>query len=74
MLSEIKAPLQRCHAMVDYPIRERDKLTRMIARLLLRDLATNPIKRSGLPTWVKCAATDGNKIQINIDHVVTVRP
>jgi hypothetical protein len=36
MLPEIKAPLQRYHAMVDYPIRERDKLTRMIARLFLR--------------------------------------
>jgi len=32
----IKAPLQRCHAMVDHPIRESDKLTRLIARLLLR--------------------------------------
>jgi prefoldin subunit 5 len=35
-VTEIKATLQRCRAMVDYLIRERDKLTLMIARLLLQ--------------------------------------
>jgi hypothetical protein len=27
-----------------------------------------------MPTWVKCTTTDGNEIQINLDHVVTIRP
>jgi hypothetical protein len=27
-----------------------------------------------MPTWVKCTTTDGNEIQINLEHVVTIRP
>jgi prefoldin subunit 5 len=35
-VSEIKATLRRCHEMVDHMVRERDKLTLMIAKVLLQ--------------------------------------
>jgi hypothetical protein len=35
-VTEIRATLQRCHAMVDHMVRERDKLTLMIAKILLQ--------------------------------------
>jgi len=35
-VTEIKATLQRCHAMVDHMVRERDKLTLMIAKVLVQ--------------------------------------
>jgi hypothetical protein len=35
-VTEIKVTLQRCHAMVDHMVRERDKLTLMIAKVLLQ--------------------------------------
>jgi prefoldin subunit 5 len=35
-VTEIKATLQRCHAVVDHMVRERDKLTLMIAKILLQ--------------------------------------
>jgi len=35
-VTEIKATLLRCHAMVDHMVRERDKLTLMIAKMLLQ--------------------------------------
>ena len=35
-VTEIKATLQRCHAMVDHMVRERNKLTVMIAKMLLQ--------------------------------------
>jgi hypothetical protein len=35
-VTEIKVTLQRCHEMVDHMVRERDKLTLMIARILLQ--------------------------------------
>jgi hypothetical protein len=35
-VTEIRATLQRCHAMVDHMVRERDKLTMMIAKILLQ--------------------------------------
>jgi hypothetical protein len=35
-VSEIKATLKRCNAVVAHMVRERDKLTMMIAKLLLQ--------------------------------------
>jgi prefoldin subunit 5 len=35
-VTEIKATLQRCHAVVDHMVRERDKLTLLIAKILLQ--------------------------------------
>lgn len=35
-VSEIKATLTRCNAVVAHMVRERDKLTMMIAKLLLQ--------------------------------------
>jgi len=35
-VTEIKATLKRCHAMVDHMVRERDKLTLLIAKVLLQ--------------------------------------
>jgi hypothetical protein len=35
-VTEIKVTLRRCHEMVDHMVRERDKLTLMIAKMLLQ--------------------------------------
>jgi len=35
-VTEIKATLRRCHAMVDHMVRERDKLTLLIAKVLVQ--------------------------------------
>jgi hypothetical protein len=35
-VTEITATLTRCHAMVDHMVRERDKLTLLIAKVLLQ--------------------------------------
>lgn len=35
-VSAIKVTLKRCHAIVDHMVRERDKLTLMIAKMLLQ--------------------------------------